>query len=118
MINLIVNIFYLPFKRHSEKGLTLAIWLTSLAITFNAMSVLNILIGVLGLGLHYEPIHVGILVISLYYLISNRIELKLIKQQRFQEINLSVVLYLFGPIYLLISIIVFPLTFRYLNVFS
>ena len=118
MMNLIVNIFYMPFERQKDKGLLFSIWLITWAFGFNFLALMNFVVGYLNFGKQYGVLHIGFLFAAFFYFISNTLERKLITEKKFKKINLPLILYPVGFLYLLISVVVMPLTFRFLGIFS
>lgn len=115
MINYVLNIFFMPFKKHDKNGLLFATWLMTLAFCLNLLSILHVVIGYLNLSPNYKGIYGAVFMLAMFYWVSNRLEDKFIRRMEFKVIKLPMVLYLIGPIYVLASTIILPLTFRFLK---
>src|SRR5215510_11640410 len=114
MINFIVNIFYKLVSKHEEKGLLVSIWITTVAIGFNFFSVLHVFIGFTHLGTYYDVMLTPFLFIIFFYSFSKYFERIFINLKRFKYISLPWIFNLVGPTYVLISLVVLPLTFGFL----
>ena len=115
MINFIINVFYKLVSRHQEKGLLVSIWIATFAIGFNLFSFLHVLLGITRLAFYYDVIATPFLFIVFYYAFSGYLEKRFIDTKEFRYIRLPWIFYVVGPVYILISLITFPLTFRFLK---
>jgi hypothetical protein len=115
MINFVVNVFYKLVSKHREKGLLASIWIMTVAVGFNVFSILHVIIGFTHLTLYYDAMLTPVLFVIFFYSFSNYFERKLISMKEFKYINLPWIFYLLGPAYFFLSLIVLPLTFRFLS---
>jgi hypothetical protein len=115
MINFIVNIFYKLVSKHQEKGLLISIWIMTVAVGFNLFSVLHVLIGFTRLAIYYDVMLTPFLLVIFFFAFSNYFERRFISMKRFKYIRLPWIFNFLGPAYVLISLVVLPLTLRFLN---
>jgi hypothetical protein len=116
MINFIVNIFYKLVSRHGQKGLLISIWISTVTICLNFFSVFHIVLGVTNLSSYYDVIATGFLFIIFFYVFANYLEKRFVVMKEFRFLRLPWIFYLVGPAYFMISLIILPLTFRFIGV--
>jgi len=103
-------------KRYNKKGLEASIFLVTLPLMFNIVSIFIVLYYYLGLSLlaPLGPIAIGIFMIITGFRINHLLERWYLEKDNFRVISLPSIFYLFAPIYYLSSFLIFPFTFRFL----
>jgi hypothetical protein len=113
MINFIINVFYKLVSRHEEKGILVSIWISTVAFSLNVFSIFHVLLYVTNLSLCYDVMVTGFLFIIFFYVVSNYLEKRYIAMNKFRYIKLPWIFNLIGPAYVMCSLIILPLTFRF-----